>query len=99
MITSVMNDDVFYKDIEIKTSFEKYYEDLDKWITKNNIKSIHLPYVTQGNWKKIYKKIIKKYPNIKFSKFNRNYDINSWIYSKKGYFKFKQNIPKIIKNL
>ena len=30
---------------------------------------------------------------------NRKYDINSWIYSKKGYFKFKQNIPEILKNL
>ena len=99
MIISAINDDIFYKNIEIKTSFEEYYKDLNKWISKNNIKEIHLPYVTQGNWKKIYKNIIKKYPNINFIKFNRNYDINSWIYSKKGYFNFKQNIPKIIKNL
>ena len=99
MIISAINDDIFYKNIEIKTSFEEYYKDLNKWISKNNIKEIHLPYVTQGNWKKIYKNIIKKYPNINFIKFNRNYDINSWIYSKKGYFNFKQSIPKIIKNL
>ena len=93
---SCYEDDNFYNKIEIETSFENYYKDLNNWIIKNNIKIIHIPYVTQGNWKKIYEKIIKKYPNINFIKFNRNYDINSWIYSKKGYFKFKQNIPKII---
>ena len=99
LVLSCYKDDNFYRDTLIEVSFENYYEDLDKWIIKNNINTIHLPYVTQGNWKKIYKKIIKKYPNINFIKFNRNYDINSWIYSKKGYFKFKQNIPEIISNL
>ena len=99
LVLSCYRDDDFYKNIDIETSFDNYYSDLDKWIVKKNIKIIHLPYVTQGNWKKIYKKIIKKYPSINFITFNRNYDINSWIYSKKGYFKFKQNIPEIIKNL
>ncbi len=99
LVLSCYRDDNFYSNIKIKINFDNYYRELDKWIVKNNIKIIHLPYVTQGNWKKIYKKIIKKYPNINFIKFNRNYDINSWIYSKKGYFKFKKNIPEIIKNL
>ncbi len=98
LVLSCYKDDIFYRDTIITTSFDNYYKDLDKWIVKNNIKTIHLPYVTQGNWKKIYKKIIKKYSNINFIKFNRDYDINSWIYSKKGYFKFKENIPKIIRN-
>ena len=99
LTNSSINDDIFYEDIEIKKSFETYYEDLDIWINNNNIKEIHLPYVTQGNWKKIYKKIIKKYPNINFIKFNRKYDISSWVFSKKGYFKFKQNIPSILKEI
>ena len=90
--------DIFYRETIITISFDNYYKDLDKWIIKNNIKTIYLQYVTQGNWKKIYKKIINKYANINFIKFNRDYDVNSWIYSKKGYFKFKQNIPKIIRN-
>ena len=98
LVLSCYKDDIFYRDTAITTSFDNYYKNLDKWIIKNNIKTIYLPYVTQGNWKKIYKKIINKYPNINFIKFNRDYDINSWIYSKKGYFKFKQNIPEIIKN-
>ena len=99
LVLSCYKDDIFYRDTTITTSFDNYYKNLDKWIIKNNIKTIYLPYVTQGNWKKIYKKIITKYPNINFIKFNRDYDINSWIYSKKGYFKFKQNIPQIIRNL
>ena len=98
LVLSCYKEDIFYRDAIITTSFDNYYKDLDKWIVKNNIKTIYLPYVTQGNWKKIYKKIIKKYSNINFIKFNRDYDINSWIYSKKGYFKFKENIPKIIRN-
>ena len=97
LVLSCYKDDIFYRNTTITTSFDNYYKNLDKWIIKNNIKTIYLPYVTQGNWKKIYKKIINKYPNINFIKFNRDYDINSWIYSKKGYFKFKQNIPQIIR--
>ena len=96
---SSYKEDNFYEKIHLESSFENYYNDLDKWIEKNNIKIIYLPYVTQVNWKKIYKKIIKRYDNISFIKFNRKYDINSWIYSKKGYFKFKQNIPEIINNI
>ena len=80
---SSYKEDNFYEKIHLESSFENYYNDLDKWIEKNNIKIIYLPYVTQGNWKKIYKKIIKRYDNISFIKFNRKYDINSWIYSKK----------------
>ena len=96
---SNFKDDDFYNNIQIDIEFENYFENLDKWISKYQIKEIYLPYVTQGNWKKIYKKIIKKYPSINFVIFNRKYDVNSWIFSKKGYFKFKQNIPKLITNL
>ena len=96
---SNFKDDNFYNNIQIDIEFENYFNSLDKWISKYQIKEVHLPYVTQGNWKKIYKKIIKKYPSINFIIFNRKYDVNSWIFSKKGYFKFKQNIPKLITNL
>ena len=96
---SNFKDDDFYNNIQIDIEFENYFENLDNWISKYQIKEIYLPYVTQGNWKKIYKKIIKKHPSINFVIFNRKYDVNSWIFSKKGYFKFKQNIPKLITNL
>ncbi len=93
---SCFNDDDFYKNIKIDIEFENYYESLDKWIKKFQIQEIYLPYVTKGNWKKIYKKIITKFPSVNFIIFNRKYDVNSWIFSKKGYFKFKQNIPNLI---
>ena len=96
---SNFKDDNFYNNIQIDIEFENYFNGLDKWISKYQIKEVHLPYVTQGNWKKIYKKIIKKYPSINFINFNRKYDVNSWIFSKKGYFKFKQNIPKLITDI
>jgi len=93
---SNFKDDNFYNNIQIDIEFENYFDNLDKWISKYQIKEIYLPYVTQGNWKNIYKKIIKKYQSINFVIFNRKYDVNSWIFSKKGYFKFKQNIPNLI---
>ena len=96
---SNFKDDNFYNNIQIDIEFENYFNSLDKWISKYQIKEVYLPYVTQGNWKKIYKKIIKKYPSINFINFNRKYDVNSWIFSKKGYFKFKQNIPKLITDI
>jgi len=96
---SNFKDDNFYNNIQIDIEFENYFNSLDKWISKYQIKEVHLPYVTQGNWKKTYKKIIKKYPSINFINFNRKYDVNSWIFSKKGYFKFKQNIPKLITDI
>ena len=96
---SNFKDDNFYNNIQIDIEFENYFNSLDKWISKYQIKEVHLPYVTQGNWKKIYTKIIKKYPSINFVIFNRKYDVNSWIFSKKGYFKFKQNIPKLITDI
>ncbi len=96
---SNFKDDNFYNNIQIDIEFENYFNSLDKWISKYQIKEVHLPYVTQGNWKKIYKKITKKYQSINFINFNRKYDVNSWIFSKKGYFKFKQNIPKLITDI
>ena len=96
---SNFKDDNFYNNIQIDIEFENYFDNLDKWISKYQIKEVHLPYVTQGNWRKIYKKIINKYPSINFINFNRKYDVNSWIFSKKGYFKFKQNIPKLITDI
>ena len=89
-------DDEFYKNIKIDIEFENYFKNLDKWISNFQIQEIYLPYVTKGNWRKIYKKIISKYPSINFIFFNRKYDVNSWIFSKKGYIKFKQNIPQLI---
>ena len=93
---SVLNDDIFYQTRKYELHFENYYDELNKWIKNKNINEIYLPYVTKGNWKNIYKKIIEDNPSVNFIVFNRNYDAKSWIYSKKGFFNFKKNIQKII---
>ena len=93
---SHLNDDIFYQTSNYELHFDNYYDELNKWINNKKINEIYLPYVTKGNWKKIYKKIIKNNPSVDFIVFNRNYDAKSWIYSKKGFFNFKKNIQKII---
>ena len=93
---SLLNDDIFYHTSNYELHFDNYYDELNKWINNKKINEIYLPYVTKGNWKNIYKKIIKNNPSVDFIVFNRNYDAKSWIYSKKGFFNFKKNIQKII---
>ena len=93
---SLLNDDIFYQTSNYELHFDNYYDELNKWINNKKINEIYLPYVTKGNWKNIYKKIIKNNPSVNFIVFNRNYDAKSWIYSKKGFFNFKKNIQKII---
>ena len=93
---SVLNDDIFYQTSKYELHFDNYYNELTKWINNKKINEIYLPYVTKGNWKNIYKKIINNNPSVNFIVFNRNYDAKSWIYSKKGFFNFKKNIQKII---
>ena len=93
---STLKDDNFYQTRKYELHFDNYYDELNKWINKNNLNEIYLPYVTKGNWKNIYKKIISNNPSVNFIVFNRNYDAKSWIYSKKGFFNFKKNIQKII---
>ena len=66
---------------------------------KNKIKEVVIPYVTKGNWGKIYRKIITKNPNINFIYLNRKYDIDSFLYAKKSFFNFKKHIPALISNL
>ena len=44
------------KTLILKSVLNNYYKDLDKWIIKNNIKTIYLPYVTQGIGKKFIKR-------------------------------------------
>ena len=93
---SHLNDDIFYQTSNYELHFDNYYDELNKWINNKKINEIYLPYVTKGNWKNIYKKIINNNPSVNFIVFNRNYDAKSWIYSKKGFFNFKKNIQKII---
>ena len=96
---SNFKDNNFYKDYEYIVEFENYYESLNNWIKKNNIKKIGLPYVAKGNWNKIYQKLISNNPSINFVYLHRKYDMDAWKFAKKGFFNFKKHIPELISKL
>ena len=96
---SNFKDNDFYKNYEYIIKFENYYDAFTEWINKKNIKKIGLPYVTKGNWKNIYKKLILENPSIKFVYLHRKYDMEAWKFTNKGFFNFKKHIPELISKL
>ena len=96
---SNFKDNNFYKDYEYIIEFENYYEKFTNWANKKNIKKIGLPYVTKGNWNKIYQKLISDNPSINFVYLYRKYDMEAWKFAKKGFFNFKKHIPELISKL
>ena len=96
---SNFKDNNFYKDYEYIIEFENYYEKFTNWANKKNIKKIGLPYVTKGNWNKIYQKLISDNPSINFVYLYRKYDMQAWQFAKKGFFNFKKHIPELIRKL
>jgi hypothetical protein len=96
---SNFKDNNFYKDYEYIIEFENYYETFANWANKKNIKKIGLPYVTKGNWNKIYQKLISDNPSINFVYLYRKYDMQAWQFAKKGFFNFKKHIPELISKL
>ena len=96
---SNFKDNNLYKDYEYIIEFENYYEKFTNWANKKNIKKIGLPYVTKGNWNKIYQKLISDNPSINFVYLYRKYDMQAWQFAKKGFFNFKKHIPELISKL
>ena len=96
---SNFKDNDFYSDYEYIIEFENYYQSFSSWIKTKNIKTIGLPYVPTGNWKKIYKKLINRNPSINFVYLHRKYDIDAWKFANKGFFNFKKHIPELISKL
>ena len=96
---SNFKDNNFYKDYEYIIEFENYYGKFTNWANKKNIKKVGLPYVTKGNWNKIYQKLISDNPSINFVYLYRKYDMQAWQFAKKGFFNFKKHIPELISKL
>ena len=96
---SNFKDNNFYKDYEYIIEFDNYYKKFANWANKKNIKKIGLPYVTKGNWNKIYQKLISDNPSINFVYLYRKYDMQAWQFAKKGFFNFKKHIPELISKL
>ena len=99
IILSNFNDNDFYKKFIYEIHFDDYYNSFQSWIFKYGIKNVAIPYVTKGNWVKIYEKIIKNNPTVNFVYLQRKYDKEAWKFSKKGYFNFKKHIPELISRL
>ena len=68
-------------------------DDLQTIIKEKNIKNIILPYLAVG-YENDFIKEIKKECNIYY--LARDYDKYCWQFSTKGFFKFKEQIPKIL---
>ena len=68
-------------------------DDLQTIIKENNIKNIIFPYLTVGYENDFAKKIKKDFDVYYLA---RDYDKYCWQHSTKGFFKFKEQIPKII---
>ena len=68
-------------------------EELEKIIKDKNISTIILPYLTVGYENDFISKL-KDEVNIKYCV--RDYDKFCWPFAKKGYFAFKEQIPKIV---
>ena len=96
---SNFKDNDFYRDYEYIIEFENYYQSFTDWTKTKNIKTIGLPYVPTGNWKKIYKKLINNNPSINFVYLYRKYDREAWKFANKGFFNFKKHIPELISKL
>ena len=99
IILSNFNDNEFYKKYIYEIHFDNYYDSFQSWILKNNIKNVGIPYVTKGNWVKIYQKLIKNNPTVNFVYLQREYDKQAWKFSKKGFFNFKKHIPELISKI
>ena len=68
-------------------------DDLQTIIKEKNIKNIIFPYLAVG-YENDFIKEIKREFNIYY--LARDYDKYCWQYSTKGFFKFKEQIPKIL---
>ena len=68
-------------------------DDLQTFIKEKNIKNIIFPYLAVGYENNFIKEIKKEF-NIYY--LARDYDKYCWQFSTKGFFKFKEQIPKIL---
>ena len=78
----------FNSEIYVQTT-----EDIQKIISEKNIEQIIFPYIPIG-YENNYIHKLKKNFSIKYQV--RDYDKFCWQFSTKGYFAFKEQIPKIL---
>ena len=76
-------------------------EGILSWALENKLEQVVTPYAAVGNTSQMLEKckhLISKH-GVQLTQVMREYDIVSWPYATKGFFKFREKIPKILTSL
>lgn len=76
-------------------------EGILSWALENKLEQIVTPYAAVGNTSQMLEKCTRLLSNhgVQLTQVMREYDIISWPYATKGFFKFREKIPKILTSL
>ena len=76
-------------------------EGILSWALENKLEQIVTPYAAVGNTSQMLEKCKHLLSNhgVQLTQLMREYDIISWPYATKGFFKFREKIPKILTSL
>ena len=76
-------------------------EGILSWALENKLEQIITPYAAVGNTSQMLEKCTRLLSNhgVQLTQVMREYDIVSWPYATKGFFKFREKIPKILTSL
>jgi deoxyribodipyrimidine photo-lyase len=76
-------------------------EGILSWALENKLEQIITPYAAVGNTSQMLEKCKRLFSNhgVQLTQVMREYDIVSWPYATKGFFKFREKIPKILTSL
>ena len=76
-------------------------EGILSWALENKLEQVVTPYAAVGNTSQMLEKCTRLLSNhgVQLTQVMREYDIISWPYATKGFFKFREKIPKILTSL
>ena len=76
-------------------------EGILSWALENKLEQIVTPYAAVGNTSQMLEKCNRLLSNhgVQLTQVMREYDIIYWPYATKGFFKFREKIPKILTSL
>ncbi|MDB2598025.1 DNA photolyase [Paracoccaceae bacterium] len=76
-------------------------EGILSWALENKLEQVVTPYAAVGNTSQMLEKCTRLLSNhgVQLTQVMREYDIVSWPYATKGFFKFREKIPKILTSL
>ena len=76
-------------------------EGILSWALENKLEQVVTPYAAVGNTSQMLEKCTRLLSNhgVQLTQVMREYDIISWPYATKGFFKFREKIPKVLTSL